>query len=167
MKNIEIEKKYLIRACDLPANYKKYKSHKISQGFLSIAPCIRVRKQDNNYYFTLKTIPPKEYNKYDDLVRTEVEIEIPKKVYNDLISKCNGNIIVKRRYMIPYRRHTIELDIFENELKGLVYAEVEFKSVKDANNFVPPVWFHKDVTNIDKYKNTMLSVCKNLRSILP
>lgn len=162
MKNLEIEKKYLVKLSNLPKNLRKYKNVCIEQGFICFKPCIRVRKAGNKYYLTIKGKPPKSYLKYNDLVRTEFEIEIDKKVYNELLKKCDGIILKKRRYYIPYKKYIIELDIFENEYKGLVYAEVEFKSINEANKFVAPDWFYKDVTSIEKYKNTSLS--KKLQS---
>ena len=60
--------------------------------------------------------------------------------------------------MIPLPpSHTIELDIFENDLAPLVLAEVEFSTEQEANAFVPPEWFGEDVTYSEKYHNSMLS----------
>lgn len=156
-KNLEIEKKYLVKKEDLPKDFKKYKSTLIEQGFISFKPCIRIRKIGAKYVLTVKSKPPKNMLKYNDLVRTEFEIEIEKKVYNELFKKCEGIVLKKRRYFIPYRNHIIELDVFDKEYKGLIYAEVEFRTVKEANRFIKPKWFYKDVTSIEKYKNTSLS----------
>ena len=52
---------------------------------------------------------------------------------------------------------TAELDIFEEDLKGLVIVEVEFDSVEEANAFSAPDWFGEDVTNSGKYHNSYLS----------
>ena len=166
MKNVEIERKYLIRKSDLDFDYKKYKHVNIAQGFIYIKPAIRIRKSDSNYYITIKTKPPKEISAKNDLVRTELETEIPKSCYNYLLKFCKGRIIKKTRYFIPYKSHTIELDVFDGELKGLIYAEIEFKSVKSAEKFTPPKWFFREVTGIEKYKNTQLSICKNVKNIV-
>lgn len=166
MDNIEIERKFLVRKSDIKFDFSKYEHSKIAQGFLYIKPAIRVRKFDNKYYFTIKTKPPKEIKCKDDLARTEYEIEIPKKCYNYLLKLCIGRLIKKTRYYIPYGRHIIELDVFEGDLKGLIYAEIEFKSVKDATRFTPPDWFYRDVTGIEKYKNTQLSICKIIKNVL-
>ena len=82
MKNVEIERKFLVKKSDIKLDLKKYKHSKIEQGFLYIKPAIRVRKADNKYYFTIKTKPPKDVKAIDDLARTEYEVEIPKKCYN-------------------------------------------------------------------------------------
>ena len=166
MKNVEIERKFLVKKSDIKLDLKKYKHSKIEQGFLYIKPAIRVRKADNKYYFTIKTKPPKDVKAIDDLARTEYEVEIPKKCYNYLCRFCVGRIIKKTRYFIPYKKYIIELDVFRGDLKGLIYAEIEFKSVKSAMSFKPPEWFYRDVTGIEKYKNTQLSICKIIKNVL-
>lgn len=166
MKNVEIERKFLVKKSDIKFDLKKYKHSKIVQGFLYIKPAIRVRKADDKYYFTIKTKHPKSIKAKDDLARTEYEIEIPQKCYKYLLKFCTGRLIKKTRYFIPYKRHTIELDVFAGDLKGLIYAEIEFKSVKEATSFASPVWFFRDVTGIEKYKNTQLSICKIIKNVL-
>lgn len=166
MKNVEIERKFLVRSKDIKLNLSKYKHSDISQGFIYIKPAIRIRKTDDKYSLAIKTKPPKEIKAKNDLVRTEYEIEIPKKCYNYLLKFCKGRIIKKMRYYIPYKQYTIELDIFKGELKGLIYAEIEFNSVKKAEKFKPLPWFYKDVTGIEKYKNTQLSICKIIKNVL-
>ena len=166
LEQYEIERKFLVKRVDLPKNLKSYKSKKLVQGFLSIVPCLRVRKSGADYYFTIKTKPNKKFDAISDLVRNEYEVPIPKKTFDALIKKCVGKVIYKTRYYIPYGTHTIELDIFEKDFKGLIYAECEFESVLEAKKFIVPSWFYKDVTGINKYKNTELSVCKNIKNIL-
>ena len=165
-KHYEIERKFLIKKESLPKNLKEFKCKKIVQGFLSLKPCLRLRKIENEYFFTIKTKPKEKFNTIDDLVRNEYEIPISKKTYNELIKKCEGIILYKTRYYIPYGNHTIELDIFDKDFKGLIYAECEFDNINDAKKFIIPEWFYKDVTGIKKYKNTELSVCKNIKNVL-
>ena len=170
MKNFEIERKYLEKKKDICFNIKQFNKKKIVQGFIYLKPAIRIRKCGYQYYFAVKSKAPKKYDKYDDLIRTEYEIEIDKNAYKYLLKLCKGRIIYKIRYFIPYKyknkHYTIELDVFEKDLKGLIYAEIEFNSLKEANNLVPPNWFYKDITNIEKYKNSQLSICKNLKNVL-
>ena len=166
MKNVEIERKFLIKKKDIPFDLKNYRYSDISQSFLYIKPAIRIRKMDKKYYLTIKTKPPKEIDGKNDLARTEYEVEIPKGCYKHLLKLCIGRTIEKTRYYVPYNRHTIEIDVFKGVLKGLIYAEIEFNSVKNALKFIPPVWFFKEVTGIEKYKNTQLSICKNIKNVL-
>lgn len=165
MKNLEIERKFLVKKRNLP-NLKKYKYVDITQGFIYLKPCVRVRKAGDKCFITIKTKPPKSLKVNDDLVRTELETEIPKSAYKYLLKLCKGHIIEKRRYFIPYKKRTIELDVFKGKFKDLIYAEVEFKDLKSAKKFVSPEWFYKEVTGIGKYKNTSLSVCKNIKKLI-
>lgn len=170
MKNMEIERKYLVKEKDLPKNYKNFDCKKMVQGYIYLKPAIRVRKSNDEYYLTVKDKPKKPVSSSKDLERIEYELKIDKKAYNHLVKFSIGRIIYKKRYLIPYKlnkkNYIIELDIFEKDLKGLIYAEVEFKNVKDAETFTPPDWFYKDVTGIDKYKNTNLTICKNIKNLL-
>ena len=70
--------------------------------------------------------------------------------------KVDGKLIIKKRYLIPYGKYTIELDVFEGALAPLKFAEVEFASIEEAERFVAPDWFGEDVTFEAKYKNSNL-----------
>lgn len=146
MENYEIERKFLIK--ELPENLESYDYHLIEQGYLSTAPVVRVRKSDDEYYMTYKSkgfIQREEYN----LPLTEAS-------YYHLLAKADGNIISKKRYLIPFGKYTIELDVFSSPTK-MVLAEVEFDSLEEANAFIPPAWFDKDVTGNPDYSNSVLS----------
>lgn len=91
------------------------------------------------------------------LAREEYNLPLNKNSYDHLIQKCDGNIIRKKRYCIPYMTYTIELDIFYEPFTPLILAEVEFTSVEEANAFLPPAWFDRDVTYNPEYHNSNLS----------
>ena len=75
--------------------------------------------------------------------------------YLHLLKKADGNILTKRRYLIPLEDgHTAELDIFHGIKEGLIMAEVEFASEKEAEEFVVPEWFAKEVTYDSNYHNS-------------
>ena len=66
---------------------------------------------------------------------------------------------IKKRYLVPIDGGlTAEVDIYEGELEGLMTTEVEFPSLEEAENFVAPDWFGKDVSEEKAYKNTSLSL---------
>ena len=88
----------------------------------------------------------------------ELESELPEEAFKHLLKKTDGIVIKKDRYEIPYERYIIELDIFKDELDGLIIAEVEFPSEEEALDFTPPDWFGKDVTGDPKYTNSNLSM---------
>ena len=92
------------------------------------------------------------------LARQEVELPLTETAYLHLREKADGTIISKKRYVIPLTDSLkIELDIFEGMLSGFIMAEVEFQSLEQANGFLPPEWFGKDVTFISDFHNSTLS----------
>lgn len=145
---MEIERKYLVR--ELPANLEQYESKKIAQGYLCTEPVVRIRRSNDDYYMTYKG---------DGLmVREEYNLPLTREAYEHLRPKIDGLLIAKTRYLIPLDdKLTAELDIFEEDLTGLVIVEVEFESVEEANTFTAPDWFGEDVTNSGKYHNSYLS----------
>lgn len=144
---MEIERKFLIK--ELPENLEQYDYHLIEQGYLSTNPVVRVRREDDTYYLT--------YKGKGLLAREEYNLPLNEESYAHLLKKADGNIIKKRRYLIPYDKFTIELDEFSDPFAPLLMAEVEFDSIEEANSFVAPEWFGKDVTNDSNYQNSTLS----------
>ena len=147
---MEIERKYLVTSP--PENYESFPHHFIEQGYLSTDPVVRVRKEDESYILT--------YKSKGLLAREEYNLPLNEDSYHHLISKTDGCVLTKRRYLIPVEHcdHlTIELDVFEGRYKGLMLAEVEFESLEEAHSFTPPSWFGKDVTLTGEYQNSRLS----------
>lgn len=145
---MEIERKYLVRK--LPENLEQYNKKEIAQGYLCTEPVVRIRRSNDDYYMTYKG---------DGLmVREEYNLPLTKEAYDHLRPKIDGLLIAKTRYLIPLDgKLTAELDVFEEDLNGLVIVEVEFNSVEEANAFHAPDWFGEDVTNSGKYHNSYLS----------
>ena len=145
---MEIERKYLVS--HIPDNIDSYPCRIIEQGYLNTDPVVRVRRDNNNFYLT--------YKGNGLMVREEYNLPLNRESYEHLIAKADGNIITKKRYEIPDGNgYTIELDIFEGKFLGTVLAEVEFPSVKEADNYNPPAWFSKDVTGDSYYQNSNMS----------
>lgn len=145
---MEIERKFLIKT--LPEDLKQYPFHLIEQGYLCTAPVVRIRRQDDDYYLT--------YKSKGLMVREEYNLPLTADAYEHLRKKADGNIIRKKRYLIPLEDHlTIELDIFDGALAPLQLAEVEFSSEEEAKAFTPPAWFGEDVTFSVRYHNSYLS----------
>jgi CYTH domain-containing protein len=152
MKNVEIERKYLIKK--MPDNLAEYESHLIEQAYLCTDPTIRVRKSDDDYYMT--------YKGRGLLERTEYNLPLNKDAYEKLVKKAEGNIISKRRYVIPIDGSDlkIELDVFDDPFAPLIMAEVEFGSVEESEGFIPPDWFDKEVTEDPAYHNSNMAMRK-------
>ena len=147
MEHREIERKYLIK--ELPENLDSYPFQRIEQAYLTVDPVIRVRKEDKSYYIT--------YKGSGLLSREEYNLPLTESAYETLSKKADGNVIAKKRVLIPYDRYTIELDIFDPPFAPLILAEVEFESEEEANRFAPPDWFAEDVTHDTNYHNSTMS----------
>lgn len=145
---MEIERKFLIK--ELP-KLATYESAKISQGYISVDPVIRIRAVENDYFLTVKS--------KGAMIREEFELQITLDQYNTLYPKIEGKIIEKMRYFIPLSKDlTAELDIYEKTLEGLLTVEVEFSSTQEASSFHIPEWFGKDITFDNRYKNNALAL---------
>ena len=132
------------------------------------------RNSSNLQGVIMETIP-EEYaallhqghmNPYSQFLLTEQERKrwfirtLNKEAYEHLLTKADGIILTKKRYMIPVPGSdhlTIELDVFEGHYHGLILAEVEFASEEEAKAFNPPAWFGEDVTFSGEYHNSRLS----------
>lgn len=157
---MEIEKKYLIKK--IPIDLSGCKAVKLEQGYIAVQPVIRIRRADDQYILTVKS--------KGLLARQEYELFLSEEEYISLLDKVEGNVLSKTRYIIPLtatsgtcgdvledKKLNIELDIFEGDFKGLIYAEVEFPSCEMAEAFVPPDWFYRDVTFDNSFHNSSLS----------
>lgn len=143
---MEIERKFLINT--LPDNYSSFPCKQLEQAYLCKDPVVRIRQDNDRYELT--------YKSQGLLAREEYNMPLTKEAYEHLKSKADGNIIRKKRYLIPHGTYTIELDIFEGALAPLKFAEVEFNSIAEAESFTPPAWFGEDVTFEARYKNSNL-----------
>ena len=145
---MEIERKYLIT--HIPFDIAGYPFHQIEQAYLSTAPVVRVRQEDDTYYLT--------YKSKGLMAREEYNLPLTKEAYEHLKSKADGIVISKVRYVIPEKDGlSIELDVFKAPYEGLLLAEVEFPTEEAAHAYQPPKWFGEDVTYSTEYHNSTLS----------
>lgn len=145
---MEIEKKFLTKK--IPFNLDSFSCLSIAQSYISFSPTIRIRKSNSDFYLTVKGVGHE--------CREELELSISAEEYTSLQKKTEGVQVIKKRYLIPIDNGlTAEFDIYEGNLSGLFTTEVEFKTKECANNFIPPIWFGRDISNDSRYKNTALS----------
>ena len=205
---VEIERKFLVK--EFPDDLNKYPFHQIEQAYLNVSPAVRVRREDDTYYMTYKglkgsaapagkmttadgsnvTKPSGQYTEPGSsdkqspsrIGQTEYNMPLTKEAYEHLSSKADGNIITKKRYLIPLnddafdedileanpelkaavqnRSIKIELDVFEGVFTGRILAEVEFPSEEAALVYHPAEWFSQDVTGDPQYSNAHMSAEK-------
>ena len=159
---MEIERKFTIKK--LPGNLSEYPFHLIEQAYLNTDPVVRIRKEDDQYYLT--------YKGKGLMAREEYNLPLNEQSYYHMREKADGNVISKKRYLIPIENPTfvsdyketidrisltIELDVFNTPFENLIIAEVEFPDQEMAEAFLPPDWFLEDVTNDPAYHNSNLS----------
>jgi len=154
----EIERKFLLK--EIPSEVRDNASYLIEQYYISINPEIRLRKVQNSnsnnitYYKTQKSKGTK--------IREEIETKINKAFYLENQDKMIGHMISKTRTRIPLENNLFaELDVYYGI--NLRVVEVEFKNESEANKFIPPQWFGKEVTYEEQYKNKNIA----LSSIIP
>ena len=174
---VEIEKKFLVSR--LPDDLSIYRYHMIEQAYLNVHPAIRVRREDDIYYMTYKGAHSQNEG---EIGQVEYNMPLDKESYDHLLSKAEGNVIKKKRYLIPLNEDAytmdylndhdilrqmikneevkIELDVFEDMFEGRVIAEVEFPDEESAKNYRPASWFEREVTGDPKYSNASMSMEK-------
>lgn len=186
----EIERKWRVRR--LPEDYHRYPSKLLEQAYLCQNPTLRIRKEssifggeeegsisgekegssisDKNEQVGLSEERTQEeyifcYKGKGRLSREEYNLPLTEEAYETLIGKTEGRVIRKFRYAIPHGAYTVELDIFQGELEGLCYAEVEFPSEEEALSFQPLDWFSEELTGERGYSNAELSFAKELSNL--
>lgn len=146
---MEIEKKYLVES--VPFSLNSYKSKEISQCYISTDPTIRLRQSNEQYVLTIKSSGL--------ICREEHELTLTETQYKKLVLKSETPNLRKTRYLIPIKNTlTAEVDIYHEELEGLITVEVEFQSIEAAENFVAPLWFGRDVSTDSRYTNSSLCI---------
>lgn len=149
--NKEIERKYEMKY--IPKDIKIEKIQNIEQSFIyrDINTHIRIRKieteQDTNYIYTIKT---KGDIQYDDSYRLgqkyEIESNITKELYEELLQKKISNQITKTRLVVPIQNNLkVEIDIYYDYLQGFLTAEVEFPNEEETTQFNKPDWLGKEI----------------------
>ena len=144
---VEIERKFLVdlERCPLPANGRL-----IRQGYIQTTTntAVRVRIRGDSAFLTLK-------GENRGAARSEFEYSIPVEDALQIVAEmCEGRVVEKTRYEIPFANHLWEVDIFSGKNQGLCIAEVELAS-EDEPVDLPP-WVTEEVTGDPRYYNANL-----------
>jgi len=149
---LEIERKFLVDRA--PGDLDAYPAADIDQGYIAITDDgveIRIRSYGGRSFLTIKSGGSE--------VRLEEEIEIDERRFRSLWPLTAGRRIRKRRHLISSADGIrIELDIYRDDLSGLVTAEIEFESEDAAAAFTAPGWLGREITHEPGYKNQRLAV---------
>jgi len=148
---VEIERKFLVETVP---DLRDAASVAIEQGYLALATSdggaeVRLRRKGDELLLTIKGGTGK--------VRAEEELELDRERFDSLWPLTAGRRVSKRRHLIGLDRLTVELDVYEGELEGLVVAEIEFADEAQADGFEPPPWLGRELTGDQRYLNERLA----------
>ncbi len=146
---VEIERKFIV--AKLPTNLLRLEHYDIEQGYTDHKRLRRIIRSTSKEEFILG------WKSGTGLVRAEFEHSISEIQFWKLWYKTRGRRLQKTRYLMKNNDLTIAIDVFRGKLEGLVFAEVEFKSKKQAERFMPPKWFGREVTEDTHYNNRSLA----------
>lgn len=144
----EIERTFLV----INDSFHELASKKIHiiQGYLNRDPerTVRIRVTDESAFLTVK-------GKNRGCARLEFEYEIPLSDAKKLLELCEGRILDKTRYIIPYKGFTWEVDEYHNQdLRGLLVTEIELDH--ENQTFELPPFAGEEVTGNPAYYNSQL-----------
>ncbi|MBO9533928.1 MAG: CHAD domain-containing protein [Solirubrobacteraceae bacterium] len=148
---VEIERKFLVTR--VPDDLERHPSQRLEQGYLAVDPdgaVVRLRRSGINRILTIKAGHGVE--------RAEEELQLDAPRFARLWPLTAGRRVEKVRYRIPAGELTIELDVYEGELEGLVTAEVEAHSLAAVRAFVPEPWMRLEISGDPRYGNASLAV---------
>ena len=150
---IETEKTYLAKY--LPDDLDKSRSEEIIDLYLpekSRHPKLRIRKKGENYEITKKS-----YVKQGDAsVQEEKNIILTREEFEEVISG-KKRVLRKKRYYYHYKGRVLEIDVFLDNLRGLVLIETEFDSKEEKEAYISPEFCLEDVTQEDFIAGGMLA----------
>ena len=145
----EIERKFLVKDDRWRAGASEGRRYR--QGYLVVGPpmAIRVRIAGDKALLNIKKATR-------EIARDEFEYPIPLEDAEAILAGlCEGHIIEKTRYKVPFGGLTWEIDVFEGVNAGLVAAEVELDS--ETQRFERPAWLGEEVSRDARYLNSSLS----------
>jgi adenylate cyclase len=148
---LEIERKFVLR--ERPPWLDEHLSVEIEQGYLAIVEGeteVRLRRKDSQTLLTVK--------RGIGEVRGEQEVELHEDQFAALWPLTEGRRVTKRRYQVPHDDLTIEVDVFEGGLRGMLLGEVEFDSEAASKTFDAPAWLGDEVTGDVRYTNESLAL---------
>lgn len=144
----EIERKFTVKTTILEV-LSFLAPKKIQQGYLmdEAGKTVRVRTKGEKGYLTIK-------GKTEGITRPEFEYEIPFNEAQELLDHFCKKTLSKDRYTLTFKEKIWEIDVFHNELEGLIIAEIELED--EAEIFEKPDWILAEVSYDARYFNSNL-----------
>lgn len=156
----EIERKWLFNMDKVP-DYMSLTRTAYSQAYLVATDSIevRIRKKQVNFIGSKAACPESwalTVKSGGDLTRVEVQKELSQAEFEELKSINNltdKDFINKERLVINVNGYYLAVGLVDMGTKHeFCYGEIEFPTEKEANEFVVPEWFGKEVTYDTSYK---------------
>lgn len=113
---------------------------------------LRLRQRGETYVIT-KKVPAAGT---DSSEQTEETIPLEKEEY-EALAACSRKVVAKWRYKVMIAGHMAEVDVFDEQLKGLIEIDFEFASREEKAAFVPPEVCFADVTQEEAFAGGYLS----------
>lgn len=139
----EFELTYLVKS--LPEDFsKEHESKEILDVYIPTSSehaLLRLRKRGDVYEMTKKVL----VSGTDSSHQIEHTIPLSQDEF-DALATVQGKKVHKIRHYYINEGITYEIDVFRNDLKGLILVDVEFPSNEAKSIFVAPSWFGADVT---------------------
>jgi len=139
---IELEKTYLAKI--IPKDLLSFEAKEIIDIYIpqdKEHPTLRIRKRGDKYEMTKKE--PVSSN--DSSRQEEQTIILTPEEFN-VLSGLPGKRFRKIRYNYNYNGQIAEIDVFQDDLAGLVLVDCEFDSLEDKEKFVMPDFCLIEVT---------------------
>ena len=146
----EIERKFLVAD---PSFLKPLTGSQVKQGYIpgKERSAARIRIRDSSAFLTLKS-------ETRGITRSEFEYEIPLADAEEMLETlCAPPHIEKTRYVVEWKGHTWEVDVFHGGNEGLIVAEIELATADQA--FEKPPWLGREVSQDARYFNSNLAHC--------
>lgn len=147
---VEIERKYLVKPQVL--NWiTNQQGEYIVQAYLPCqpSPVVRIRRKGLKAFLTIK-------GALTGISRAEFEYEIPLSDFEMMLDLWDLPRVEKTRYIINYAGKQWEIDYFHGMNEGLILAEIELSTEKEA--FELPPWLEQEVTQDKRYLNQQLAL---------
>ncbi len=131
---LEIERKWMVDGWPYQ-DFRLLKNEFMQQGYISTKPSVRIREESS----TKETHYILNFKSHGQLTRKEVEIEISKEKFEELEDLIGLPMIAKirRTYQLPDGNHLEVNHVDEGLPTEFWYAEIEYKSEKEARKWDP------------------------------
>ena len=100
----------------------------------------RISRIQDKFYYDKKLV-------ISSIERDRKKKEITENEFNNLKSRAYGSTM-RDTYLLS-NNPKITLQIYRGKFEGLIRAEVEFNSIKEASAFKPLSWMGKEITGLD------------------